>query len=95
MNNLNNTRETKLELVWIELMKLIGLVMFISPLYLPVRAYFFESKQSVPLSITDISIAIVGFFLWRGGKHVGTVVNNIGVIIINVIKKIAGNNNAN
>ena len=95
MNNLNNTRETKLELVWIELMKLIGLVMFISPLYLPVRAYFFESKQSVPLSITDISIAIVGFFLWRGGKNVGTVVNNIGVIIINVIKKIAGNNNAN
>ena len=95
MNNLKDKRDTFLESIWIAVMQLIGLIMFISPLYLPIRAYFFESKQSVPLSITDISIAIVGFFLWRGGKNVGTVVNNIGVIIINVIKKIAGNNNAN
>lgn len=93
--NLKNKRDTFLEQIWIEVAKLIGLVIFIGPLYLPVKAYFFETKQAEPLTRFDIGITVVGFFLWRGGKSVGTVANNLGVVIVNIIKKIGGLNNDN
>ncbi|AKG94286.1 hypothetical protein AVT42_gp30 [Polaribacter phage P12002S] len=93
MNKLKETRETFVESLWIWVFQIIGLIMFVAPLYLPIRAYFFETKEVSALTMYDIYIAIVGVFLARGGKSVGTVINNIGVVIINVIKKVSGEKN--
>jgi hypothetical protein len=89
MEKLKEKRYTGIEKLWIYLFQLIGLVLFIAPLYLPIRAYFFESIESVPISFTGGAISVIGIFLARGGNAVGTVINNIGVIIIDFLKRIS------
>tara|TARA_R110001606_G_scaffold367726_1_gene523323 strand:- start:1867 stop:2142 length:276 start_codon:yes stop_codon:yes gene_type:complete len=86
---LEEKRETIAEKLWIIIFQVIGLILFIAPLYLPVRAYFLESKEDVPLTLTGVAIAVIGIFLARGGKAVGTVINNLGVIIIDFLKRIS------
>ena len=89
MEKLNEKRHTGIEKIWIYLFQLIGLILFIAPLYLPVRAYFFESKESIALNFTDVAISVVGVFLARGGNAVGTAINNIGIIIIDFLKRVS------
>jgi hypothetical protein len=89
MEDLRKKSNSEVEKIWIYLSQFIGLILFIAPLYLPIRAYFFESKDNIPLNLKDIAIAVVGIFLWLGGKSVGTVINSIGVIIIDTLKRIS------
>lgn len=64
--NLKDKGYTFLEQIWIEVAKLIGLIMFIGSLYLSANAYFFETKHAEPLTRFDIGITVVVFFLCRG-----------------------------
>lgn len=89
MKPLNEKRESNAEHLWIWIFQVIGLLLFIAPLYLPVRAYFFTDVENVPLKMSDIGLAACGIFLARGGKAVGIVINNIGVIISDWLKRIA------
>lgn len=89
MEKLNEKRHTGIEKFWIYLFQLIGLILFIAPLYLPVRAFFYPSIESVPISFTGGAISVIGIFLARGGNAVGTVINNIGVIIVDFLKRVS------
>lgn len=62
--------------------------MLIAPLYLPLRAYFFTSIENIDLTRNDIIIACVGLFVSAGGKTIGTLVNNIGLVINKFLNKI-------
>lgn len=88
MKNLKQQTESKIEKFWIYLSQLAGFILFIAPLYLPTRAYFFESKESEPIDLKGIAISVFGFFLWRGGKSVGVLANSFGVVILKSIKKV-------
>jgi hypothetical protein len=89
MEDLRKKSNSEVEKIWRYLSQVVGFIMFIAPLYLPIRAYFFESKANVPVQIKDVAIAVVGIFLWLGGKAVGTVINSLGVIIIDFLKRIS------
>lgn len=89
MQNLNEKHHSNFEQFWIYLFQVIGLILFIAPLFLPTKAYFFESKENVVISFKDVTMAVVGIFLARGGKSVGVVINNIGIIISDTLKRLA------
>ncbi|WP_397446933.1 hypothetical protein [Polaribacter sp. R77954] len=63
MKNLNQKKESKGEKFWIIIFQIIGLIIFIAPLYLPILAYFSTSIESIRLSFSDIAIMVLGIFL--------------------------------
>ncbi|MFI1771009.1 hypothetical protein [Thalassobellus citreus] len=82
-------KDSKAEIVWIYFWQLLGVILFIAPLFLPVKAWFIESKEPVPITFFGGCIVVVGFFIARGGSAVGTVTNNIGIIIVDFLKRIS------
>ena len=39
------------------------------------------------MDLNDIGFSLVGFFLFAGGKNLGTLANNIGVALNNLVNK--------
>lgn len=89
MKNLNKKQETKAEKIWMLIFQIIGLIMFIAPLYLPILAYFSTSIESIRLTMSDIGLMVVGIFLVKGKEAIGIVINNIGIIITDTLKRIS------
>lgn len=89
MEKLKEKRGTIIEMIWVYLFQLLGLIFFIAPLWRPVIAWFTLDATPVPLTFFGGSISVIGFFIARGGTAVGTVTNNIGIIIVDFLKRIS------
>lgn len=89
MKNLLQDQETKTQFIWIFLIRLIGLVMFIAPIYLPVVAYFNLSIPNISPTFNEVCFSFVGLFMSAGGKHIGILINNIGLAISRIFKKLS------
>jgi len=76
------------QFVWVIIVRIIGLIMFISPLYLPIIAYYSALKENIEISKNEYIFATLGFMLFAGGKTVGIILNTLGVAFTNVIGKL-------
>lgn len=81
-------RNTKSQRWWVIIVRFIGLVMFIAPIYKPLVYYFKEDVDIVVMTTTDIGFGAVGFMLFAGGKNLGILANNIGTAINNFLQKL-------
>jgi hypothetical protein len=72
---------------WTYFVRLVGVIMFLAPLYLPIQSYLFENVKTHQMDLNDIGFSLVGFFLFAGGKNLGTLANNIGVALNNLVNK--------
>lgn len=89
MKKLNEKKHSKTEKFWMIIFQFIGFLMFIIPLFKTFKSWLFPEIGEFPITFAKVSAAVVGIFLVKGGDAVGTVVNNIGIIITDVLKKIA------
>lgn len=88
MNKLLKNTESKAQKVWVWSIRIIGFLLFIAPLALPFLAYFQEDKTNVPLTGGDWAFLGFGFLLSSGGKAIGMVVNNLGILLTAFLNKI-------
>ena len=72
---------------WTYLVRFVGVIMFLAPLYLPIYSYLFENIKTHQMDLNDIGFSLVGFFLFAGGDNLGTLANNVGVALNFVVKK--------
>jgi hypothetical protein len=89
MGNLLESQETKAQKIWVWVIRFIGLVLFIAPYFLPIRAYFYESIANVTIKMNDVYLSIFGLFLSAGGKQIGIILNNVGIVIGNITNKLS------
>lgn len=89
MGNLLENKETKAQARWVWLIRAIGFVLFVAPYFLPVRAYFYESVTNVVINMNDVYLSLFGLFLSAGGKQIGIILNNIGIVIDTITKKLS------
>lgn len=89
MGNLLESQETKAQAIWVWLIRFIGLVLFVAPYFLPIRAYFYQSITNVAININDVYLSIFGLFLSAGGKQIGIILNNVGIVIGNITNKLS------
>jgi len=75
------------QFIWILSIRIIGIVMFIAPMFLPLKAYFYEDVQNIAMAGSDIAMACAGLFISSGGKQIGILLNSIGVGINKFIEK--------
>ncbi len=78
--NLLDNKKSRSQFLWVIFIRVIGIVMILAPLYLPFIAYFKESKANVVMTTQDWFLICFGILLSSGGKQIGVVVNNIGII---------------
>lgn len=89
MTKLLENTESKGQWIWVLLIRVIGIILLIAPLFLPVRAYFYESIPNVALTTADIIMSCVGLFVSAGGKQIGILLNNIGIAISALLSKLS------
>ena len=90
MTKLQETRGTQGEQIWVVITQIIGLFLVVAALFKPLRSMFIYDAENIPVTYTNAIMAVIGFFIVRGGKQVGTVINNIGAIINTKLTKLAG-----
>ena len=89
MTKLLENQESKGQWIWVLFIRLVGVILLIAPLYLPIRAYFSLNMTNVPITKTEAILACVGMFLSAGGKQIGTLLNNIGLVISSFLKRLS------
>jgi len=88
MTKLLKNQESRGQWVWILLIRIIGFIILIAPLYLPILAYFSADIENITLTNRDVIMACVGLFLSAGGKQIGILLNNIGMLISTFLSKL-------
>lgn len=79
MTKLLENQDSRGQWIWVLLIRIVGVIMFVSPLYLPVLAYYSTSKETVSITFQDVMLMLAGLLLSSGGKQIGTFINNIGI----------------
>lgn len=87
---LENKEDSKGQWIWVVAVRFFGLILLIAPLFLPLRAYFYESIPNLVIPKNDVITASIGLFISAGGKQIGMIINNIGIIINAFTKKMVG-----
>lgn len=80
MTKLLENQESKGQKYWIIAIRLIGFIMFIAPLFLPLVAYFRFDLENITLNGGDWIFLLLGLVLSSGGKQIGMIINNAGII---------------
>lgn len=88
MTKLLENQDSKGQKVWIIIVRIIGFIMFIAPLFLPILAYFQADQENISLNGGDWIFLFFGFILSSGGKQIGMVVNNLGIIFTKFLEKL-------
>jgi uncharacterized membrane protein len=88
MTKLLENQDSKGQKVWVWIIRIIGFIMFIAPLFLPILAYFQTDQENMSLNGGDWIFLLFGFVLSSGGQQIGMVVNNVGIIFSKFLEKL-------
>lgn len=90
MNSIEITknRNSKAQSWWMWIVRFIGFLMCIIPLIEPIFICLTVGIEAVQFTKIRAGIIIVGFVMCTNGKYIGTVSNNTGLFIKQILKNL-------